>query len=82
MSTHTASRAPLALPIDPFERFAVLQTMIGAFVHLSSGDFAIEGTLTAVVRPVFGSDSENPIVVLLVHGERIAGPVLPGDLLS
>ena len=82
MSTNTASRTPFVLPADPFERFAILQSMVGSFVHLSSGDFTIEGTLVAVIRPVRGSDSENPIVVLSVQGERIIGPVLPSDLVS
>lgn len=79
MSTATV-RAPLVLPHDPATRFAVLQSLVGTFVRISSGDFTIEGTLVTVVRPAYHSDSPNPIVLIDVQGERIAGPVLPGDV--
>jgi hypothetical protein len=81
MST-TACRAPLVLPHDPATRFALLQTMVGSYIRLNSGDFAIEGTLVTVVRPAMFSEAPNPIVILDVNGERIAGPVLPGDVLA
>lgn len=75
-------RAPLVLPHDPAARFALLEPLVGTFVRIASGDFVIEGTLVTVVRPALFSDAPNPIVVIDVHGERIAGPVLPGDTLS
>lgn len=75
-------RSPLVLPHDPAARFVILQSLVGTFVRIASGDFVIEGTLVTVVRPALFSDSPNPIVVIDVHGERIAGPVLPGDTLS
>lgn len=82
MSALATSRASFTLPVDPLQRFALLHSMVGSFVHLSSGDFTISGTLVAVVRPARNSDSENPIMVMSVNGERIMGPVLPGDVVS
>ncbi len=78
----TTCRTPLILPDDPALRFAALDPMVGSFVRIASGDFSIEGTLVTVVRPALFSDAPNPIVVIDVNGERIAGPILPGDTLG
>jgi hypothetical protein len=83
MSTKTAPRASFVLPADAFERYAMLLSMKGSWVRLTSGDFVIEGTLASVIRPAHNSDEQNPIVVIVTGaGNRVAGPVLAGDTLS
>lgn len=74
----SAIRAPLALPADALERFVILQSRVGQYVRIMSGDFLIEGTLVLVLR---AAEGKHPVVALEVEGERVVGPILAGDVL-
>lgn len=80
MSATTATvGAPFILPADSHQRYLAMQARVGTFIRIQSGDFHIAGTLLTVLRPA--GEADSPIVTILVHGERILGPVLVGDSL-
>lgn len=78
----TVPRAPFVLPLDPSIRAAFLRTKIGTRIVLMSGDFSIEGMLVTVIDPTLHGDRPTPLVIIDTGLERIAGPVLDGDLLG
>lgn len=77
----TVRRAPSVLPRDPIARAAYLRTRIGTRVMLTSGDFSIEGMLVTVISPAVHAEHPTPVVVIDTGLERVAGPILEGDLL-
>ena len=77
----TVPRAPFVLPADPLTRTAYLRSRVGTRIMLSSGDFSIDGMLVTVIAPAANSDHPTPVVIIDTGLERIAGPVLEGDML-
>jgi len=83
VSTGTvARRVSVPLPSDPLARYALLEPLAGRFVLLTSGDFEVEGVLVAVLFPAIHAENPAPVVVIDTGTERIAGPVLAGDVLT
>jgi len=80
-ATAAIRRASLVLPVDPFERAAYLQTLVGSYVTLYSGDFEVTGMLVTVVQPARHAEHPAPVVIIDTGLERVAGPVLEGDRL-
>jgi hypothetical protein len=81
MATVLPVRTPITMPRDIQDRYLVLSLYGGCYVSLTAGDFYVEGTLLAVLRPNPHSDIAGVLVVIDAAGERVTGPVLAGDLL-
>ena len=78
----TIRRPPTVLSADPLVRAAMLRARIGTNVRLTSGDFSLDGLLVTVVAPAMHSENPAPVVVIDTGMERVAGPVLAGDILA